>query len=206
MSVSKYAAMMGAVKQAISYIGYTAGSSLDEVTLAMPSGSGIGDLAIVFLTPYISNTTPSTPSGWTELYRVDADGNITYDSCYYKTLTATSSVTVGATGGYNCAILQVFRNASMGSYAVTAENSNIRTSPACNMFVVGHDVELLGSHTMFGSLTAPTGFTLTGIGYNSDKESYVKGAYKLSDNTTMPSATWSGTTTNAISSSIRLIN
>lgn len=197
---------MDAVKQAISYIGYTAGSSVDGVTLAMPSGSGIGDLAIVFLTPYISNTTPSTPSGWTELYRVDADGSITYDSCYYKTLTDTSSVTVGATGGYNCAVLQVFRNASMGGYAVTAANSNIQTSPSISGFVVGCDVELLGSHTMHGSLTAPTGFSLTGTGYDSEKGSYVKGAYKLSNNATMPSATWSGTPTNSVSSSIRLIN
>lgn len=144
-------------------------------TVPIPSGTAIGDTVFLFVSVQsINATTVNTPSGWTELYKVNV-GNLRSAVCYTRLIDGSEGASVGVTyAGGNAAFLSITTRSVTIFEAATPVLSNVAASPdPPALTMAGGNGKLWFSvvHTRgSGSVTAPTpstGYTLLGTAYQS---------------------------------------
>lgn len=148
-------------------------------SVPIPSGTASGDTVFLFVSVQsIMATTVNTPSGWTELYKVNV-GNLRAAACYTRLTDGSEGASVDVTtSGGNASFLSVTTRSVTVFEAATPVLANVSGSPnPPALTMAGGNGKLWFSvvHTRgSGSSTAPTpstGYTLIGTAYQSSGQS-----------------------------------
>lgn len=196
--------------QPISIVGanvatYTTGSVW---VMDYPSGTQIGDLAIVAFTAKNNFGNDATSSGWTVINR-DTSQNNAKAQISYKVITDLNQVTfskTGATSTGSTAIIIVIRSATYSTFSKAVASTTSNPNPAA-VASTGTVIQTLHVDAVAGttSFTQPSGYTLVNYDLSSGNDATVV-AYKLKTAAASEDAgIWqvnSGTTANWVTYSI----
>ena len=147
----------------VEYISSSTGTSYeDSITLTIPSGARIGDLAMVAISARDAGTSWEL-AGWSVLYNEDAH---VWSNFLFTVLTSLESVEFvdsEARAKHISGVLSVFRNTEVGGFAL--EDSPFGEPDPPNLTgITDSSCVLIVGHLDAGDITScvpPTGYTMT---------------------------------------------
>lgn len=166
----------------ITYVGNTTATSADTntLTIAYPSGTQEGDLAILFIGAVGSFGNDFTASGWNVVFR-STDGTNIRSQVSYRIVSGTGNQTFTKSGTQTTDnpmyILAVFRGATYSTYQYSTATTGSPNPPALtgmSRLVVCFG----GTSAGDAAVTAPTDYTLIN---NTTNGCSIMGAYRINN-------------------------
>lgn len=165
----------------ITYVGNTTAAPADTntLTIAYPSGTQDGDLAILFIGAVTNFGFDFTSTGWTSVVR-NTDGTGIRTQFLYRTVSGTGNQTFTKSGGTTdnpMYILAVFRGATYSTYQYSTATTTAPNPPALtgmSRLVVCFG----GTSAGDAAVTAPTDYTLIN---NTTNGCSIMGAYRINN-------------------------